>query len=276
MDPETGEQVGVKRFHHEQFDQTIFIREVETLAKLNHPCILRIRGWRPPIGKDPAEIRTSLAENGSLAKILEKVAHGTRFTFWNPTGKGILICGIALGLRFVHSKGIIHGDLKPSNILVNGGGEAVIGDFGISRFESNDYTLTPESGTVNYAAPELFEEKAIPTHQIDVFAFGLVMYEILTGKAVFPSSGYAFPILKQIKDAQMPAVPDECGGLMQDLIRSCWAKEPGKRPTVDDILCNFKAEGFHIVPKADPVQLGLYVHGIEHWELEEAAQSQSK
>jgi serine/threonine protein kinase len=246
------------------------------LAKLNHPCVLRILGWRPPIGKDPAEIRTSLAENGSLREIFDKAGCGTRFSFWDATGQAIFICGIALGLRFVHSKGIIHGDLKPSNILVNARGEAVISDLGVSRFESNDYTLSPEGTTVNYAAPELFKEGAIHTRQVDVFAFGLVMYEILTGKAVFPSSEYPFAIMRRLLDGQLPAIPDECGSFMQDLIPKCWALEPGKRPTVDQIVREFKAAAFRIVPRADPVKVGLYVADTERWELEDAARRSSQ
>jgi serine/threonine protein kinase len=267
----------VKRFKASGFDQTKFVHEIEILANLNHPCALRILGWRPPIGKDPAEIHTALAENGSLSGVLEKVAYGTRFPFWNPTGKGILICGIALGLRFVHSKGIIHSDLKPSNILLTSAGEAVISDFGVSRFESNDYTWTPNDGaTLNYAAPELYIEGAVHTRQVDVFALGLVMYEIITERAVFPSSECAIPIMKRIRAGEMPAVPDECGSLMQELIPKCWAMNAEDRPTVDDIIRDFKAAKLRILPGADATRLRAYIAAIEEWEVRDAAQSQSK
>jgi serine/threonine protein kinase len=265
--------IAVKRLNREQFNQTKFLREVETLARLNHPCVLRICSWTPPIGRECAEIRTALAENGSLKSVLEKVGHGAQFAFWNPTGQGILICGIALGMRFVHSKGIIHGDLKPSNILLNGRGEALISDFGSSRFESND--CTGEDGSVSYAAPELFQEGAIHTRQADVFTFGLLMYEILTGWAVFPSSEYAFSIVRRLLHAEMPAVPDECGSVAHDLIRRCWTMEPEKRPTFDQIVRDFRAAGFRVVPRADPLKLGRYVEDIEKWEADEALQSPS-
>jgi serine/threonine protein kinase len=275
-DPTTGERIALKLFIPRVYDQTKFIREVETLVKLNHPCVLRISGWKPPTPKEPAEIRTELAENGSLSGILEQVSCKTQFPFWDPTGKGILICGIALGMRFIHSKGIIHGDLKPSNILVNRPGEALISDFGVSRREFADYTLTPESGTINYAAPELFREGAPYTRKVDVFAFGLVVYEVLTGTAVFPSTAYAAPILTKILSGEMPVVPDECGSLMQDLIPRCWKTEPEERPTFDEIIREFDVAGFRIVPGADDVKLGIYVGDIQTWEAEEAARSRSK
>jgi hypothetical protein len=96
------------------------------------------------------------------------------------------------------------------------------------------------------------------------------MYEILTGKAAFPSSGFVFPIVKQILRGKMPAVPDECGSLMQRLIQKCWTMDPGKRPSVEEILREFKSAKFQIVPDADPVKVGLYTEEIEGWEAKEA------
>jgi serine/threonine protein kinase len=266
----------VKRFTPAPFDQTKFFREIDTLTGLKHPCILQIRGWMLPEGRQPAEIRTCLAENGSLSDVLEKVRCGTRLPFWNATGKGILICGIALALRFIHSKRIIHGDLKPSNILVSARGEALLSDFGASRCESNDSPLTIDGGTVNYAAPELFKDGAVHTSRVDVFAFGLVLYEILTEQAVFPRSEYAFPIGTRISHGELPAVPEECGPVMQALIPRCWSMNPEKRPTFDEIIREFKAENFRIVPGADVVRVAAYVEDIERWEAEDAVQSQSK
>jgi serine/threonine protein kinase/TPR repeat protein len=269
----TGELIAVKRFREVKFDQTTFIREVEALIYLNHPCVVQIFGYKLPIGREPAEIRTAVAENGSVKDILEKVGYGTQFRFWNSTGKGILICGIAMGMRFIHSKGIIHGDLKPSNILVNFGGEGLMSDFGLSCFEKDDYTLTAGGGTVNYAAPELFNEDTRRTRKVDIYGFGLLMYEILTGTAVFASSKYAFPIMKRILAGEMPSVPSECGSFMQELIARCWSMDPDKRPTFDEIINDFKSARFQIVPGAEAEKLGLYVADLEKWEKEETVQS---
>jgi TPR repeat protein len=274
--PETGENVAVKRFSTDAFDQSSFLCEVGALANLNHPCILRIRGWKLPTGREPAEIWTVIAESGSLRDCMEKVGSETQFPFWNPTGKGILILGIVFGMRFIHSKGIIHGDLKPSNILLSSRGEAIISDFGLSRFEAADYTLTADSGTVNYAAPELFRDGMPHTRQADVFAFGLVLYEILTGIAVFPSSESPFTTLRRIRDGDMPVITEQCGRLMQHLIPRCWSMEPTKRPTFDEILGEFKAADFRIVSTADAGKLGAYVGDIERWEAEEMAPTQSR
>jgi serine/threonine protein kinase len=68
----------------------------------------------------PAEIWTEYAGNRSLATVLARTLNGDPPSFWTPTGKAIIICGIALGMKCVHGRGFIHGDLKPGNILMNG------------------------------------------------------------------------------------------------------------------------------------------------------------
>jgi hypothetical protein len=63
---------------------------------------------------------------------------------------------------------------------------------------------------------------------------------------------------------------------MQDLIRRCWLMDPAKRPRVDEIIRDFRAAQFQIVPRADPVKLLMYVGDIEAWEAKDAAPSRSK
>jgi serine/threonine-protein kinase len=174
--------------------------------KLQHPCIARIYARSFPRGSQEAEIHIEFAEHGSLQRVMEQVQR-TPEEFWNPTGKAIIICGIVLGMRFVHSKGYIHGDLNPSNILIKTGGRALISDFGTSRLASADSKSATEAGTVHYSAPELFLPDCACTTKADVFSFGLVLYEILTGSAVFPISMQAFPVMRKLRSNDLPAVP---------------------------------------------------------------------
>jgi serine/threonine-protein kinase len=102
-------------------------------------------------------------------------------------------------MRFVHLNKIIHRDLKPSNILLRSNGRALIGDFGSSRFENDDGTLTGCSGTVHYAAPELFEESGFVSRKADVFGFGLILSEIVSGFAVFPRSLEPFEAIRKMR-----------------------------------------------------------------------------
>jgi serine/threonine protein kinase len=263
--PNDGRKYAVKQFYTDCLDKASFIREIEFLVALNHPCILRILGFSFPSRPTTARIRTEYAENGSLASVLKRARDGSKLNFWNPTGRGLIIFGIVLGMRFVHSCGILHRDLKPSNILINDLGHALIGDFGVSAFDWDDGTMTAETGTVNYAAPEQFREEE-PTNKIDVFAFGLIAYEIFVGIAVFPHSMYPGPIMKRILAGDLPRIPDECGQFMQELIARCWSMDPESRPCFADIAVELQSNDFANFPGADPRVIREYVTGILAWE----------
>jgi serine/threonine protein kinase len=261
IDQITRQEVAVKQIRAECYDAAQFQLEIVALDRLQHPCVLRLHSWNFPVGSQEAEIRTEYAEHGSLKHVLEQLQHTASVRFWNPTGKAIIICGIVLGMRFVHSKGYIHGDLKPANILIKAGGTALISDFGTSRLES-DVTSTQDCGTVRYAAPELCEEETVWTRKADLFSFGLILYEILTGSPVFPPSLHPLPVVKQLRANTFPRVPDSCGELMQNLIRRCWLKDPASRPSFDDILNQFREADFELFPEVDRVKVRNYVDQV--------------
>jgi hypothetical protein len=269
-DPLDNRQYAVKHFHSESVDRSIFIREVELLTRLNHPCVLRILGWSFPRESTNAKIYMEFAANGSLESLMKRVESGSSFDFWTPTGKGIIICGILLGMRFVHIHGILHRDLKPSNILINKFGHSMISDFGSGRYESDDATLTPEAGTLYYAAPEQYKDGPY-TNKVDIFSFGLILYEILVGSAVFPRSMYPRPLMKRLLRGEMPSIPDSCGIFMQGLIPRCWSMIPANRPSFEDIFIEFQAAQFDIVAGADAHLVGGYSCGVLAWEIQAAS-----
>jgi serine/threonine protein kinase len=241
------------------------------MAALHHPCVLRLTSWSLPTESAVADIRTEYASNRSLKDVMAKVEAGLWPPFWTPTGRAILITGIVLGMRYVHSKGIIHRDLKPGNILINEEGHSLIGDFGTSRFESNANPLTAESGTVNYAAPELFSDKHICSTKADVFSFGSVLYEILTGSPVFPHNERPFPVMRKLFAREFPKLPESHGPMMQSLIERCWNLDPRDRPSFDEILNEFCADPEQIVPGADASKISGYVREIISLESESAS-----
>jgi serine/threonine protein kinase len=171
-----------------------------------------------------------------------------------------------MGMRALHSKGFMHRDLKPSNILINNQGHALIGDFGTSRRESDDHTLTLEAGTVHYAAPEMFREEPY-TNKVDVFSFGSILYEIIVGSPVFARDEPPFPVMRQLLAGDMPRVPDLCGEFMQGLINRCWSQNPECRPSFDEILEEFRVRSFAIFPDANGNTLREYVCGVLAWEV---------
>jgi serine/threonine protein kinase len=169
-------------------------------------------------------------------------------------------------MRFVHSSGFIHRDLKPSNILLNGRGEALVADFGSARPEQYEATWSHEAGTVHYAAPEQYQEEIECTSKVDVFSFGLILYEILVGSPVFPSSMQPFPVMRKLLEGKMPPIPDKCGTVIQNLISRCWSLDPAKRPSFGEIFNAFQSHHFDIFPGADPQPIRTFVSGVLAWE----------
>jgi serine/threonine protein kinase len=174
-----------------------------------------------------------------LDSVLKRAKNNPEPDIRSPTGKAIIVCGIVLGMRYIHSRGLIHRDLKPTNILVNADGHALIGDFGTSRFELDEATLTAQTGTVHYAAPELFQDTIPYTTKVDIFSLGSIMYEIILGFPVFPQSIRPFPVMRKVFSGDMPGIPMSCGKFMQGLIPRCWSRKPEDRPFMEEILPHY-------------------------------------
>jgi serine/threonine protein kinase len=253
--PDTGKAIAVKYFSGPNLDRGAFVQEVESLAQLNHPCVLRVVHWALPKAPGCAEIHTEYAERGSLEAVLKERLKRPETAFMTWTKLGLAICDIVVGMRFVHSRQIIHRDLKPSNIFIRTDGRALIGDFGSSRFMNDNGTRTANSGTVHYAAPELFEEDAKLTPKVDVWGFGLILYEIVSGLVVFPPSLSPFEVIQKIRNRYRPVIPIDRGEYMEGLIGRCWSHDPSCRPSFDEILAEFQARQFKILRDADSEEI---------------------
>jgi serine/threonine protein kinase len=273
-DPETGQQVAVKYFPMADFDQAAFLREVEVLSQLNHPCVLRIIGWPLPGRSTLAQIHTELAHNGSLEDVLRQVQRGPLMASWSRTRMAVIICDIVLGMRFIHSQGLIHRDLKPSNILIDENWRGMIGDLGSSLFEVGDGTPIARSGTFYYAAPELFDEHATPSGKVDVYAFGLVLYEIIAGKAVFPTSVAPFDVIRQLGSRYRPVIPRRFGPYIADLIARCWSHARSDRPSFDEIFNELQTREFDFFLGANSVEISRAVETVLSFEVDARARAQ--
>jgi serine/threonine protein kinase len=252
------EPFAIKQFSSERFNESRFFREVETLIKLKHPCIPRLLRFALPSPYERAEIHMEYAHCGSLQSVLKDVALDSAPSFWNPTGISIIICGIVVGMRFVHSRNIIHHNLKPSNVLLKEEGYPLITDFGKARNAFYDCTRSGLNGTLQYTAPEMFSSSDTTT-RVDVFSFGSILYEMLVGASVFGLRVPLFEIVRRLKDHEMPDIPDTVPSSIQTLISRCWEFGPGLRPSFDDIMKTFEGNDFDIVPGADQGKVREYV-----------------
>ena len=193
-----------------------FQREAEAVAALSHPNILAIHD----VGRedDLSFLVTELLEGDTLRSRIEHAAI--------PWRKAVeLAVSIAEGLAAAHAKGIVHRDLKPANIFLTEDGVVKILDFGLARVQqsatSQDRTLTLDTrpgtvlGTASYMSPE--QVRGQPTDvRSDIFSFGCVLYEMVTGKRAFGGDTSA-DVTTAILTHEPPPIAESVSGVMPEL-----------------------------------------------------------
>ena len=217
--------VAIKHLKGDQNER--FKREARAIAALNHPHICQLYD----VGLD---------------YLVMEYIEGTPLKNPLPTEEVVrLAIQIASALEEAHSKGIIHRDLKPGNILITPRGEAKLLDFGLAKLEEPGprsdalSTLTVGLtdagvvvGTVAYMSPEQAQGLAVDTRS-DIFSFGLVLYEMLSGKRAFRGDTPMATLAAIMKDEPSPlAAPDPLGRI----VRQCLAKQAAQRfPTMAEV-----------------------------------------
>jgi TPR repeat protein len=137
----------------------------------------------------------------------------------------------------LHEANVMHRDLKPDNILFDGNYEVKVSDFGLSKSTQKGVNLrntAAEVGTPHYRAPETLAGFDYD-HNIDVFAFGQVIYQVMTGKQLFPGLTNANQIYTEIAGGRLPDFPRELSPLLANLVRRCWKATPSERPSFREI-----------------------------------------
>ncbi len=217
-----------------------FEREAQVLASLNHPNIAQIHGVDDSSGT-PALVM-ELVEGSTLA---DRIAKGPI-----PLDEGLRIAiQVADALAAAHRAGIIHRDLKPGNVmLIKAGGvtQAKLLDFGLAKTtETSGVTpglsmlptappnLTAQGtilGTLQYMAPEQLEGRDADARS-DIFAFGVVMYELLTGKKAFVGQSHAslMAAILERDPAPMSTLVPLISPLLDHVVKRCLAKDPDER-----------------------------------------------
>jgi serine/threonine protein kinase len=144
----------------------------------------------------------------------------------------------------------------------------MVSDFGVSRPRYVEGPPTWDAVTYWYAAPEQLEETCCPTTKTDVFAFGLVLYEMIGGEPVFSANLGLKQVVLRLRAHNLPSIPDNFGALMQGLIPRCWSPNPKSRPSFQAILEEFQSVDFAILPNVDPSAIKEAVCEVLTWEAQ--------
>ena len=247
----SGDQIAVKVLRPElAADPELiarFVQERSVLCGLTHPNLVRVHDLVVEGGC--AAIVMDLVDGSDLRQLLNQ--QGTL----PPSDAARLVIELLSALTAVHASGIVHRDIKPENVLVGSDGGVRLTDFGIARL-AHGPSLTRMSGligTPEYLAPELAErEHATPA--ADVYATGIVLYELLTGFTPF-SGGHPVAVLRRHIDEDPPrpaGIPDA----LWDLLAAMLAKDPTARPTAAEAAQRLTtmAPALHGLPALPPAR----------------------
>lgn len=234
-----GRAVAVKVFHSYLTDPVTLTRqrqEMRVLAGLQHPHLVAVYDARVRI-PTPADADSDPTDVGPSYLVMEFVNGPTlarRLTDTSLSSPDTARVGVAIAsaLDVVHSRGVVHRDVKPGNILLTASGEAKLGDFGIARALNAERVTSSAAvlGTAAYLSPEQARGTAVGPAS-DVYALGLVLLECLTGRREFPGGTVEAAVARLIRD---PAVPETLPEPWPDLLRSMTSPRPQERPTARD------------------------------------------
>jgi tRNA A-37 threonylcarbamoyl transferase component Bud32 len=210
-----------------------FRREARSVAQLSHPNIVTVIDRGEADGRqfivfeyvDGENLKTVVNSNGAMpVETAVSLAHQ-----------------IARALAFAHENGLVHRDVKPQNVLLNGDGRAKVTDFGIARSMDVKHGMTQTGtvlGTSDYIAPEQAQGQQVSA-QTDVYSLGVVLYELLTGEVPFPGENFVAVAMRHINEPAPSArerrrdVPPRLDAALQRAM----AKDPRDRFSSMDAFC---------------------------------------
>lgn len=182
--------------------RTRFEREAKFIASFNHPNVIQIFDYATTKhdGKHICHMVMTYLPGKTLKDIMDDLTEQAKIM---PQAQFIdIMKDIAAALDYAHEQGMVHRDIKPANILFNERGQAVLTDFGIARMMESSSRLTQENvavGTPAYMAPEQAAGETV-TPQTDIYALGIIAYEILAGTPPFGDDGSISILIKHINE----------------------------------------------------------------------------
>jgi serine/threonine protein kinase len=231
-----------KRTQMNDQEKNSFLSEIDIMSQVSHPACLNLFAWTWDTVAGQFGIATDIMPY-SLDKIIEQDSRGIAPPAWTPTRRSCVALAIAAGMNHIHSRNIIHRDLKLANVLLDEQYLPHIADFGLSKLISleNQMEMTTRIGTPIYMAPELYREPEIEgepqyTGKVDVYAYGLLLFGLYTTQKPFSNYKSPFTLQQAVIKGVRPTIPDEVPANVKGLIEACWAGNPDDRPSFEGLL----------------------------------------
>lgn len=231
-----------------------FWREAQILSNLHHPNVVAFYGVVPDGAGGTLATVTEYMVNGSLRHVLLKKDRSL-----DRRKKLIIAMDAAFGMEYLHSKNIVHFDLKCDNLLVNLRDPqrpiCKVGDFGLSRIKRNTLVSGGVRGTLPWMAPELLNgSSSRVSEKVDVFSFGISLWEILTGEEPYADMHCGAIIGGIVKNTLRPPIPECCDPEWRTLMEQCWSPDPESRPSFTEITNRLRAMSFALQTKGNNIQ----------------------
>ncbi|KAG5573567.1 hypothetical protein H5410_063333 [Solanum commersonii] len=225
------QEVAIKVLKSEYLNEDMqrdFAQEIYILRKVRHKNVVQFIGacTKPP----RLCIITEFMSGGSLYDFL----HKTKGFFRLPVLLKVAI-DVSKGMSYLHQNNIIHRDLKTANLLMNENHVVKVADFGVACVQVQSGIMTAETGTYRWMAPEVIGHRPYD-RKADVFSFGIVLWELLTGKLPYEFLTPLQAAVAVVQKGLRPTIPANTHPMLVELLEKCWQQEPLLRPDFSEIL----------------------------------------
>ncbi|XVE65966.1 hypothetical protein DITRI_Ditri08aG0043600 [Diplodiscus trichospermus] len=245
-----------------------FRQEVAVWHKLDHPNVTKFIGasmgtsnLKIPL-KNPSDSHNSIPSRACCV-VVEYLPGGTlkQYLIRNRRKKLAfkivvqLALDLSRGLSYLHSRKIVHRDVKTENMILDAHRNLKIADFGVARVEAqNPRDMTGETGTLGYMAPEVLDGKPY-NRRCDVYSFGICLWEIYCCDMPYPDLSFADVSSAVVRQNLRPEIPRCCPSSLANIMRKCWDANPEKRPEMDEVVRMLEAvdtsKGGGMIPDDD-------------------------
>ncbi|KAL5150383.1 Serine/threonine-protein kinase STY13 [Glycine soja] len=243
-----------------------FTQEVAVWHKLEHPNVTKFIG--ATMGTSELQIQT---ENGHIGMpsnvccvVVEYCPGGALKSYLIKNRRRKLAfkvvvqlaLDLARGLSYLHTKKIVHRDVKTENMLLDKTRTLKIADFGVARIEaSNPHDMTGETGTLGYMAPEVLNGNPY-NRKCDVYSFGICLWEIYCCDMPYPDLSFSEVTSAVVRQNLRPEIPRCCPSALANVMKRCWDANPDKRPEMDEVVTMLEAidtsKGGGMIPHDQP------------------------